>query len=46
MPEWFWGIKFSVGAFPGSLSSIGFFVILFLVVFKDFLFRNASLGKK
>jgi len=46
MPEWFWGIRFRVGALPVSLPSIGFFAVLFLIALKDFLFRNASLGKK
>ena len=45
-PEWFWHFEFNIGVVPVSLPSIGFFIVLLLIIFKDFVFRNASVGKK
>ena len=45
LPNWFWSLDFRIGAFPVSLPSIGFFLLLLCITCKDFLFRNASLGK-
>ncbi|MBO5111416.1 MAG: RDD family protein [Clostridia bacterium] len=46
LPEWFWAFRFSIGKVPCSIPSIGFFALLALIVCKDFIFKNASFGKK
>lgn len=45
-PSWFFVFEFSVYAIPISLPSIGFYLVLLAIIFKDCLFRNASIGKK
>lgn len=47
LPKWVWSFTFSIGGgIPVSLPSFGIFILLVPIAFKDFLFRNASLGKR
>ncbi len=46
VPDWFLKISFHVANVPVTLPSIGALVILAPILLKDFLFINASIGKK
>ena len=46
LPEWFYGISFSIADIPIDIPSIGVLIVIVLISTKDLLFRNASVGKK
>ena len=46
LPEWVFTLKFNIGVIPATLPSFGSFLIVIPIIFKDFVFGNAGIGKK
>ena len=46
LPSWVFSLDFKISVVPVSLPSFGFFIISLPIVFKDFVFGNAGIGKK
>lgn len=46
VPPWFVIITLEIGIFKFGLPSIGMLCIILALMFKDFVFKNASIGKK